>query len=121
MKKTIKVGVIGLGVGEAHIKSYKKIKNVEVVSICDLDNSRLKCSVSFVVGHRADAQWYSVSLGVSCAAGYVGCLGGSDPSLAGQGLYPPLGIISSSPVLFAYLTHPYLIIGLLQLGSVGGL
>ena len=33
--KTIKVGVIGLGVGEAHIKSYKKIKNVEVLAVCD--------------------------------------------------------------------------------------
>ena len=39
--KYLKVGVIGLGVGEAHIKSYKKIKNVEVVSICDLNTNRL--------------------------------------------------------------------------------
>ena len=30
MNKNIKVGVIGLGVGEAHIKSYKKIKNLEI-------------------------------------------------------------------------------------------
>ena len=40
--KTIKVGVIGLGVGEAHIKSYKKIKNVEVLAICDLNTKRLE-------------------------------------------------------------------------------
>ena len=39
---TIKVGVIGLGVGEAHIKSYKKIKNVEVLAICDLNTKRLE-------------------------------------------------------------------------------
>ena len=40
--KTIKVGVIGLGVGEAHIKSYKKIKNVEVLAVCDLNIKRLE-------------------------------------------------------------------------------
>ena len=39
--KSLKVGVIGLGVGQAHIKSYKKIKNVNVVSICDLNKKRL--------------------------------------------------------------------------------
>ncbi len=38
----IKVGVIGLGVGEAHIKSYKNIKNVEVLAICDFDTKRLE-------------------------------------------------------------------------------
>ena len=40
-KKNIKVGVIGLGVGEAHIKSYQKIKNVQVTSICDINSRRL--------------------------------------------------------------------------------
>ena len=39
--KSLKVGVIGLGVGEAHIKSYKKIKNVHVLSVCDLNIKRL--------------------------------------------------------------------------------
>ena len=39
--KKINVGVIGLGVGEAHLKSYKEIPNVEVVSICDLDTRKL--------------------------------------------------------------------------------
>ena len=42
MNKNIKVGVIGLGVGEAHIKSYKRIKNLEIKSICDFDTRRLK-------------------------------------------------------------------------------
>ena len=41
-KKNIKVGVIGLGVGEAHIKSYQKIKNVQVTSICDINSRRLE-------------------------------------------------------------------------------
>ena len=31
-KNTIKVGVIGLGVGEVYIRSYQKIKNVQVTS-----------------------------------------------------------------------------------------
>ena len=38
----INVGVIGLGVGEAHINSYQSIPEVEVLSICDLNKSRLK-------------------------------------------------------------------------------
>jgi predicted dehydrogenase len=38
----IKVGVIGLGVGEAHLKSYQAINDVEVKSICDLDKARLE-------------------------------------------------------------------------------
>ena len=37
----IRVGVIGLGVGEAHIKSYQSVENCTVVSICDLDQKRL--------------------------------------------------------------------------------
>ena len=35
--KTLKVGIIGLGIGEAHIKSYQKISNVEVFAVCDFD------------------------------------------------------------------------------------
>ena len=38
----IKVGVIGLGVGEAHLRSYQAIENVEVRSVCDIDPDRLK-------------------------------------------------------------------------------
>ena len=40
--KKLKIGVIGLGVGEAHIKSYRNIPSTEVVSICDLDKERLE-------------------------------------------------------------------------------
>ena len=40
-KKPVKIGVIGLGVGEAHIKSYKKIENAIVTSICDINLKRL--------------------------------------------------------------------------------
>lgn len=41
-KAKIQVGVIGLGVGEAHIKSYRKTQNVEVKSICDFNYARLE-------------------------------------------------------------------------------
>ncbi|MTI10583.1 Gfo/Idh/MocA family protein [Curvivirga aplysinae] len=36
--KPLKVGVIGLGVGEQHVKSYNAIPNVEVSSICDINH-----------------------------------------------------------------------------------
>ena len=41
-KPLIKVGIIGLGVGEAHLRSYQDIDDVQVKSICDIDNSRLE-------------------------------------------------------------------------------
>ena len=37
MSTKLNIGIIGLGVGEAHLKSYKNIPNVEVISICDID------------------------------------------------------------------------------------
>ena len=37
----IRAGVIGLGVGEAHIRSYQAIEGVEVAAICDIDPDRL--------------------------------------------------------------------------------
>ena len=40
--KKLNIGIIGLGVGEAHLKSYKEIPNVEVKSICDIDVNRLE-------------------------------------------------------------------------------
>lgn len=38
----MRIGVIGLGVGRVHLEEYKKIKDVEVVSVCDLDSKVLK-------------------------------------------------------------------------------
>jgi predicted dehydrogenase len=38
----IKVGIIGLGVGEAHLRSYQALDNVEVSAICDIDDVRLE-------------------------------------------------------------------------------
>ena len=41
----IRAGIIGLGVGEAHIEGYRKHPDCEVVSICDFDDQKLeKCS-----------------------------------------------------------------------------
>ena len=51
MKKPLKIGIIGLGVGEAHLKSYKNISNVEVISVCDIDPQRL----SFI-GNKYDVR-----------------------------------------------------------------
>ena len=39
--RPLKAGVIGLGVGEAHLESYREIENVEVRAICDIDPERL--------------------------------------------------------------------------------
>ena len=42
MSINLKIGIIGLGVGEAHLRSYQQIPNVEVMSVCDVDPARLK-------------------------------------------------------------------------------
>lgn len=49
--KTIRAGIIGLGVGEAHLRSYLALPDCEVAAICDIDPERLK-----LIGDR-----YSVS------------------------------------------------------------
>lgn len=38
--KSIRVGVVGTGWGEMHIDAFKRIRNAEVVAICDLDEKR---------------------------------------------------------------------------------
>ena len=47
--RELKIGVIGLGVGEQHVIGYQRIPNVEVTDICDIDPSVLK-----IVGDRND-------------------------------------------------------------------
>lgn len=39
---TVRVGVIGLGIGKWHLDSYKQTKNAEVVALCDANEERLK-------------------------------------------------------------------------------
>jgi UDP-N-acetyl-2-amino-2-deoxyglucuronate dehydrogenase len=40
-KKSIKAGVIGLGVGEQHVKSYQAIPGCEVLAVCDINPKQL--------------------------------------------------------------------------------
>lgn len=40
--KNLKAAVIGLGVGEQHIRSYQSIEGIEITAICDVDSERLK-------------------------------------------------------------------------------
>jgi predicted dehydrogenase len=39
--KTIRAGIVGLGVGEAHLRSYMAIPGCDVAMICDVDPVRL--------------------------------------------------------------------------------
>jgi predicted dehydrogenase len=39
--KPVRAGIVGLGVGEAHLRSYQAIPGVEVAAICDIDPDRL--------------------------------------------------------------------------------
>lgn len=39
--KTVRVGVIGLGVGWSHIKAYRAHPQADVAAICDIDTNRL--------------------------------------------------------------------------------
>jgi predicted dehydrogenase len=41
-KKTLKVGVVGTGIGRLHIRGYQKVEGVEVVALVDLDRKRGK-------------------------------------------------------------------------------
>lgn len=50
---TLKAGIIGLGVGEAHLRSYRAIEGVEVRAICDINPARLdEVGDSYGVGRR---------------------------------------------------------------------
>lgn len=40
--KKLKAGIIGLGVGERHLRTYQSIPEVSVQAICDIDPARLK-------------------------------------------------------------------------------
>ncbi|HMQ55600.1 MAG TPA: Gfo/Idh/MocA family oxidoreductase, partial [Anaerolineae bacterium] len=37
----LKVGVVGAGVGRMHLRAYQALENVEVVALCDVDETRL--------------------------------------------------------------------------------
>lgn len=47
-KSRLKVGVVGIGIGRAHLEGYLALSDeVEVVALCDLDKTRLKA-----IGHE---------------------------------------------------------------------
>jgi predicted dehydrogenase len=41
-ERKVRVGVIGLGMGRAHIEGYKRCHNAQVVALCDVDAGRLQ-------------------------------------------------------------------------------
>jgi UDP-N-acetyl-2-amino-2-deoxyglucuronate dehydrogenase len=49
VSRAIRAGVIGLGVGEQHVRSYSQIADCEVVAVCDIDSERMND-----VGNRWD-------------------------------------------------------------------
>lgn len=58
-KKILKVGIIGMGVGEAHIKGYESHKKCQVTALCDfndtvLDNMKKKYPDKKVVSQAKD-------------------------------------------------------------------
>ena len=53
LDKPLRAGVIGLGVGEQHLLSYRSIDGVEVRAICDIDPARLQeVGERYNVDHR---------------------------------------------------------------------
>jgi len=42
MNKTLRVGVIGLGIGRGHVENYRKAPGCEVVAVTDVDPQRLE-------------------------------------------------------------------------------
>lgn len=40
----VRVGVIGVGIGSAHLKGYSGVEEAEVVALCDLDENRAKAT-----------------------------------------------------------------------------
>ncbi len=40
--KTLRAGVIGLGVGEQHLRTYRRIPDCDVVAICDTNSEKLR-------------------------------------------------------------------------------
>lgn len=47
----LRVGIIGLGVGEQHLKTYKGLQDIEVTAICDINTAHLE-----TVANRYDVQ-----------------------------------------------------------------
>jgi predicted dehydrogenase len=71
----LRVGVIGVGIGQAHINAYKKVPEVEIVALCDVNENRAQTvaqgtdltDAQIFGDHRAmldEAQLDAVSVGL---------------------------------------------------------
>lgn len=54
--KTLKIGVVGLGVGEQHVMGYNAIEGCEVTAVCDIDPEKLSAVAdrNNIAGRHAD-------------------------------------------------------------------
>jgi predicted dehydrogenase len=41
-EQKVRVGIIGAGIGQAHIRGYKQVPEAEIVAVCDLNTERAK-------------------------------------------------------------------------------
>ncbi len=61
MTKKLRAGVIGLGVGEQHVKTYASLPDVEVVAVCDSDPAKLAdVAGRYGIGRRT-SDWRTIT------------------------------------------------------------
>ncbi|MBL8806866.1 MAG: Gfo/Idh/MocA family oxidoreductase [Rhodospirillales bacterium] len=61
MTRPIRAGVIGLGVGEQHVKTYARLPGVEVVAVCDVDPAKLADVAGRYEIERRETDWRRVT------------------------------------------------------------
>jgi predicted dehydrogenase len=59
--KALKAAVIGLGVGEQHVRSYQAIPGVEVTAVCDIDPAKLADVASRYDVRGRHADWRTIT------------------------------------------------------------
>jgi predicted dehydrogenase len=72
MARKVRVGVVGLGMGHGHVKSFREHPQAEVVALCDLDEKRLEANCKeFGIGKAyrdADKMFGDSELDAVCIA-----------------------------------------------------
>jgi predicted dehydrogenase len=63
--KSLGVAVIGLGVGRAHVSSFRDSPGVEVRVICDIDRERSRAAHSLVRDATISESWYDAVMAPS--------------------------------------------------------
>jgi predicted dehydrogenase len=61
MSRKLRAGVIGLGVGEQHLKTYARLPDVEVVAVCDIDPAKLAEVADRYGVARRETDWRRVT------------------------------------------------------------